>query len=76
VRELVETVVKGLVDDPEAVEVVERAEGHALHFEIRVAENDRGNVIGRQGATAGALRTLVNGLARRDGVRVEIDIVD
>ncbi len=75
-KQFVETVVRGLVDDPEAVEVIEHQEGSSLHYEIRVAENDRGNVIGRQGATAGALRTLVNGLARRDGLRVEIDIVD
>lgn len=75
-KQLVETVVRGLVDDPDAVEVLEREEGRSLHFEIRVAEADRGNVIGRGGATASALRTLVNGLARRDGIRVEIDIVD
>lgn len=75
-KQFVETVVKGLVDDPDAVEITERDDGRALHYEIRVAENDRGNVIGRQGATAGALRTLVNGLARRDGLHIEIDILD
>ena len=45
-KQFVETVVRGLVDDPEAVEVIEHQEGSSLHYEIRVAENDRGNVIG------------------------------
>jgi predicted RNA-binding protein YlqC (UPF0109 family) len=72
----VETIVRGLVDDPDAVEVEEHAEGDSRRYDVRVAPDDRGNVIGRQGATANALRTVVSGVARRRGLRVEIEIVD
>jgi hypothetical protein len=76
VRKLVETMVKGMVSHPEHVEVVENHSGRVHQFEVRVDEEDRGRVIGRHGATASALRTLASGVARRKGVRVEIDIVD
>ncbi len=76
-KELVELVVKGLVSKPETVEVTEHREGdHVLRYEVAVDPDDRGHVIGRQGATVTALRTLVGGVARRKGLRVEIDIVD
>ena len=75
-KEFIELVVKGLVAHPDTVEVTEHREGDRLHYDVMVDPDDRGYVIGRQGATATALRTLAGGVARRQGVRVEIDIVD
>jgi len=77
VKELVELVVKGLVSSPEAVEITEYREGDKkIRYEVMVDADDRGHVIGRQGATVTALRTLIGGVARRKGLRVEIEIVD
>lgn len=75
-KDLVETIVRGLVEHEDEVEVSEHEQGSTLRYDVRVAPDDRGNVIGRQGTTANALRTVVSGVARRRGLRVEIEILD
>lgn len=75
-KAVVETVVRNLVDSPDQVEVTEESDGRRVNFVVRVAEADRGNVIGRNGSTIGALRTLLNGLGQRQRLRVDVDLVD
>ncbi len=76
-KELLEYLARGLVNRPEDVEVreVEESDG-TIVLELSVDEDDYGNVIGRGGRTAGALRTVVKTAAVRDGRRVFVDIVD
>jgi predicted RNA-binding protein YlqC (UPF0109 family) len=76
VKAVVETVVRNLVDSPDQVEVTEENDGRRVNFIVRVAESDRGNVIGRNGSTIGALRTLLNGLGQRQRLRVDVDLLD
>jgi predicted RNA-binding protein YlqC (UPF0109 family) len=76
VKAVVETVVKNLVDLPDQVEVTEENYGRGINFVVRVAEDDRGNVIGRNGTTIQALRTLLNGLGQRQRLRIDVDLVD
>jgi uncharacterized protein len=76
VKELVETIVRNLVDAPDDVEIVEEREGNRVYIEVHVAEDDRGSVIGRRGATVGALRTLLDGMGHRERLRVEIEVPD
>jgi len=76
VKNLVETIVRGLVEHGDEVLVTEERQGTFVTFDVQVAETDRGNVIGRGGSTATALRTLVSGVARRHDLRVEIHIRD
>ena len=73
-REFVIYLAKGLVDDPSAVQVTEQRREHGSLFELRVAPGDLGNVIGRNGRTAQALRTLLGLRAARTGEAVELDI--
>lgn len=75
-KAVVETVVRNLVDSPDEVEITEENDGRRVNFVVRVAEADRGNVIGRNGSTIGALRTLLNGLGQRQRLRVDVDLVD
>ncbi len=75
-KAVVETVVRNLVDHPDQVEVTEEDHGRSVNFLVRVAEGDRGNVIGRNGSTIQALRTLLNGLGQRRRLRVDVDLVD
>ena len=75
-KAVVETVVKNLVDLPDQVEVTEENYGRGINFVVRVAEDDRGNVIGRNGTTIQALRTLLNGLGQRQRLRIDVDLVD
>jgi hypothetical protein len=76
-RELVEFLVRALVSDPEAVRVeeIEEAEGEIL-LEVRVADDDLGRVIGREGRVANAIRTLAKAAATVEGGRVMVEIVE
>jgi uncharacterized protein len=76
-RELLEYLAEGLVDDPEAVAVEEYEEDDGrLVLELSVADEDYGKVIGRGGRTAQALRTVVKAAAVGQDRRVLVDIVD
>lgn len=74
-KELVEVLVRALVDQPEAVTVTEREEENAVMIELRVAPDDMGKVIGKQGRIAKAIRTVVKAAAAREGSKkVIVDI--
>lgn len=75
-RELVEYVVKRLVDEPDKVEVTESELQKTIVIEVRVAPNDIGKVIGREGRMANALRTLVKATATKQGKNAMVDIID
>jgi predicted RNA-binding protein YlqC (UPF0109 family) len=76
-KELLEYLAQGLVEHPDQVRVhaIEEDDG-ALVLELSVADEDYGNVIGRGGRTASALRTVVKAAAVKDKRRVFVDIVD
>ena len=74
--ELLEFLVKALVEDPEAVVVEELEEDGDLVYEIRVAEGDLGRVIGKGGRIANAIRTIAKAAAVRIDRRVIVDILD
>ncbi|MBV8220112.1 MAG: KH domain-containing protein [Solirubrobacterales bacterium] len=76
-KELLEYLARGLVENPDAVRVNEVQEDDgAIVLELSVADDDYGNVIGRGGRTAAALRTVVKTAAVRSKRRVFVDIVD
>ena len=75
-KELLLYVAKELVDNPDAVTVTEREDGDNTILELRVAPEDMGKVIGRQGRIAKEIRTVVKSVAQRDGKRVTVDIID
>jgi hypothetical protein len=76
VRELVEFLVRALVEDPEAVEVEEVEENGDLVLEVRVADDDLGRVIGRGGRIANALRTIARAAATKADTRVFVEILE
>jgi predicted RNA-binding protein YlqC (UPF0109 family) len=69
-----EHLVKGVVDNPDDATVTARSTSRGDLLEIHVHPDDLGRVIGRNGRTAKALRTLVNALA--DGKKIRVDIID
>ena len=75
-KELLEYLARGLVEQPDAVQVKEVDEGDAIVLELSVADDDYGNVIGRGGRTASALRAVVKSAGTKRGRRVFVDIVD
>ncbi len=74
--ELLEFLVRALVEDPDAVEVEELEEDGDLIYEITVAEDDLGRVIGKGGRVANAIRTVAKAAAVRLDRRVIVDILD
>jgi predicted RNA-binding protein YlqC (UPF0109 family) len=77
VKDLLEYLVKGLVEHPDAVRITEIEEDDGtIVLELSVDEDDYGSVIGRGGRTAMALRTVVKVAAVKDQRRVFVDIVD
>ena len=76
-RDLLEYLARGLVEHPDRVRVNEVREGDgAVVLELSVADDDYGNVIGRGGRTAAALRAVVKSAAAKQNRRVFLDIVD
>ncbi len=75
-RELVEFLVRALVEHPDKVEVEEFEEDGDLVLEVTVAEDDLGRVIGRGGRIANAIRTVARAAGARDDRRVIVDILD
>jgi len=76
VTELLEFLVRALVEDPDAVQVEELEEDGDLVYEISVAEDDLGRVIGKGGRVANAIRTVAKAAAVRLDRRVIVDILD
>lgn len=74
--ELIEFLVRALVEEPEAVEVEELEEDGDLIYEVTVAEGDLGRVIGKGGRVANAIRTIAKAAAVRIDRRVIVDILD
>ena len=74
--ELLEFLVRALVEEPDAVEVEELEEDGDLIYEISVAEGDLGRVIGKGGRVANAIRTIAKAAAVRLDRRVIVDILD
>jgi predicted RNA-binding protein YlqC (UPF0109 family) len=75
-KELLLYIARSLVDHPDQVTVTEVENGDELTLELRVAPEDMGKVIGRQGRIAKEIRTVVRSYAQRTGVKVSVDIVD
>jgi predicted RNA-binding protein YlqC (UPF0109 family) len=75
-RAVVEVVARALVDRPDEVEVIESQRRGMTVVELYTDPGDMGKIIGRQGRTAAALRTLVTLAAEKAGVRAQLDIRD
>ena len=75
-KELLLYIARNLVDHPDQVSVTEVGEADDLTLELRVAPEDMGKVIGRQGRIAKEIRALMRSVAQRQGKRVSVEIID
>lgn len=75
-KELVEYMVKALVDNPSEVELVEIEGEKSTILELRVTKEDIGKVIGKHGRIARAIRTILNASAAKTGKRIVLEILD
>ena len=75
-KEVVEFIAKALVDHPDDVSVTIVEKEDETVFELRVAQEDMGRVIGKQGRVAKAIRTVTKAGAMKQGKKIHVDIVD
>lgn len=74
-KDLLETIAKALVDHPNSVSVTEIQGERSVILELKVAQDDLGKVIGKQGRIANAIRTVVRSAAMKDNKRVIVEIL-
>lgn len=75
-KEFIEFIAKHLVDNPESVNVEEMTTEDAIKFRLTVADNETGKVIGKEGKTAKAIRTLLTAIAAKNGKKALLEIPD
>ena len=75
-KEAVEKIVKALVGQPESVEVSEITDGKNVKIEVRVGDADMGRLIGREGRTVKAIRSLLFFAGQKQGKRFQLDLVE
>ena len=74
-KEILETIICNLVDNKEAVEIKELEGEKSVVFEVKVAEEDMGKIIGKQGKLAKSIRTVMKAVAGREQKRVTIEFI-
>ena len=74
-KELVEYIAKSLVDNPDEVEIKEIENDRGIVLELKVAADDMGKVIGKQGKIARSIRTLTKAAAAKEGKRVNVETI-
>ena len=75
-KEMLEMLVKSLVDNVDNVEITEKENENDVTLEIRVDPSDMGKIIGKQGRIAKALRVLMKAYATKEGKKVNVEILD
>jgi predicted RNA-binding protein YlqC (UPF0109 family) len=74
-KEIIQIIAKALVDQPDLVSITEISGANTSILELKVAKSDIGKIIGRQGRTAGALRTILNAVSAKDKKRAVLEIL-
>lgn len=75
-KEVLKTIISNLVDDKEAVEINQVDGEKSITFEVKVAEDDMGKVIGRQGRLAKSIRTIMKAFASKEHKKVSVEFVE
>lgn len=74
-KEVLETIIKSLVEFPEQVVVTEASAEKSVIFEVKVSETDMGKVIGREGKIASAIRVVMKALAAKEQKKVSVEFI-
>ena len=76
ISDLIKLIVSSLVDDPESIKITEVTGDSTTVYELKVAKDDLGKIIGKQGKTAKAIRTLLGAAAAKDKRRAVLEIIE
>lgn len=75
-KNILESIILNIVDDRDAVSISEKIDGENIVYSVKVANNDMGRVIGKQGKIAKAIRTLMKSLGAKEKKKITIEFVD
>ena len=75
-KEVLELIVKSLVSNPDSVQISENVTNTSIELKVKVAKDDMGKVIGKQGRLAKSIRTVIKSLAGKENKKVEIEFLD
>ena len=75
-KDILEVIIKNLVDNSEEVSITEKAEAKSICYEVKVAQSDMGKVIGKQGKMAKAIRSIMKAIAVKENKKVNIEFLD
>ena len=75
-KEILEIIIKNLVEDESQVSITEKEEEKNITFEVRVAEKDIGKVIGKQGRIAKSIRTVMKSIAGKENKRINVEFLE
>lgn len=74
-KEILKTIIDNLVDDKDAVEINEISGTQSIVFEVKVAENDMGKIIGKQGRIAKSIRTVMKAVASKEHKKATVEFI-
>ena len=74
-KEILQTIIENLVDDKEAIEINEVSGTQSVVIEVKVAQNDMGKIIGRQGKIAKSIRTVMKAVASKEHKKATIEFI-
>ena len=75
-KDILEVVIKNLVDNADAVSITEKSEAKSVCYEVKVAKEAMGKVIGKQGKMAKAIRSIMKAIATREHKKVNVEFLD
>lgn len=75
-KDILEVVIKNLVDNQDAVSITEKLDAKSICYEVKVAKEDMGKVIGKQGKMAKAIRSIMKAIATREHKKVNVEFLD
>jgi predicted RNA-binding protein YlqC (UPF0109 family) len=75
-KEVLETIIKNLVDNQESIKIEEAEDEKNIIFKVQVADGDMGKIIGRQGKIAQSIRTVMKAVANRKDKKVNVEFID
>ena len=75
-KEILKTIIENLVDDINSIEITETENNNIVDLQVKISKDDMGKVIGKQGRTANAIRTLMKSVAGKENKKINIEFVD
>lgn len=75
-KDILEVLIKNLVDNPDKVSITEKSDAKSVSYEVKVAKDDMGKVIGKQGKMAKAIRSIMKAVAVKEHKKVNVEFLD